>query len=66
MKPDFSKDDIVAARNDMAQAAPFLVDRKSTIIFSSVDQVITEIWSRMDAVRVLIKNPISGVSSGAH
>ena len=53
MKPDSSEDDVVAARNGMAQAAPFLVDRRSTIIFSSIDQVITEIWSRVDAVRVL-------------
>ena len=49
-KPIVSEDDLGAARNDIAQAAPFLVDRRSTIIFSSVDQVITEIWSRMDAV----------------
>lgn len=46
-----TEDDASAARHDIAQTVPFLIDRKSTIMFESVDQVITEVWSRLDNVR---------------
>ena len=39
-----------AYHQDVAQTAPFLVERKSTIMFRSVEQVVTEIWSRIDGV----------------
>ncbi|KAF8312083.1 hypothetical protein DL93DRAFT_2082441 [Clavulina sp. PMI_390] len=44
-----SEDDAQAAREDIAQTAPFVTDRKSSILFTSADQVVTEIWSRTDA-----------------
>ncbi|KAF9509735.1 hypothetical protein BS47DRAFT_1320078 [Hydnum rufescens UP504] len=39
-----------AAREDIGKTAPFLVERRSTMVFGSVDQVVTEVWSRMDSM----------------
>ena len=41
-----------ATREDIGKSAPFLVERRSTMVFGSVDQVVTEVWSRIDSVRV--------------
>ncbi|KAF8326830.1 uncharacterized protein EI90DRAFT_1876391 [Cantharellus anzutake] len=35
-----------ASREDIAVTAPFLLDRRSTVAFRSVEEVITELWSR--------------------
>ncbi|KIM90558.1 hypothetical protein PILCRDRAFT_812311 [Piloderma croceum F 1598] len=45
--PDFQE-----ARRIISQLAPFVTDRKSKILHSSLDSVITDIWSRFEAATI--------------
>ncbi|KAF8485411.1 hypothetical protein JB92DRAFT_1565803 [Gautieria morchelliformis] len=41
--------DHTVARDLLSQIAPFLTDRKSTLLFKSVDSVVTYVWSMLEA-----------------
>lgn len=53
-----SDSDHTVARDILFHISPFLLDRKSTISFKSVDDVVTYVWSRLDAVGIRILPPM--------
>ncbi|KAH8832918.1 hypothetical protein DL96DRAFT_1811486 [Flagelloscypha sp. PMI_526] len=44
-----SPSDAIDARHHLRRLAPFLTDRKSKLIMSSLDETITDLWSRLDS-----------------
>lgn len=42
--------DHTVAQDLISQIAPFLTDRKSTLLFTNVDSVVTHVWSTLEAV----------------
>jgi hypothetical protein len=44
--------EIEQVRRIISQLVPVLVDRKSKTLYTGLSEVITEMWSRIDSVRI--------------
>jgi len=49
--------DHTVAQDILSHIAPFLIDRKSKLLFEDVDSVVTYVWSKLEAVGIIIQPP---------